>query len=126
MINIDDSRSDKSGLVHAIAADAGAGAEPFTLDTLYGIVMDRKKTGKPGSYTTYLFEKGIDKILKKIGEESAEVIIAAKSDNRAETIYELSDLAYHATVLMVEMGITPDDIKKELASRHGASKPQQE
>jgi len=95
-------------------------AEPFTLDTLYGIVTDRKKNRKPGSYTTYLFDKGIDKILKKIGEESAEVIIAGKSGVKAEAIYELSDLVYHLMVLMAEMGITPEDVKKELASRHAA------
>ena len=92
--------------------------EPFSLDKLYAIITDRKKNSKPGSYTTYLFEKGIDKILKKIGEESAEVIIAGKSGDKAETIYELSDLAYHAMVLMAEMGITPDDVINELKSRH--------
>ena len=92
--------------------------EPFTLDTLYKIVMDRKINPKPGSYTTYLYEKGIDKILKKLGEESTEVIIAGKSNDKAETIYELADLAYHAMVLMAQMGIRPDDVIKELASRH--------
>ncbi|MDR2569755.1 MAG: bifunctional phosphoribosyl-AMP cyclohydrolase/phosphoribosyl-ATP diphosphatase HisIE [Oscillospiraceae bacterium] len=89
--------------------------KPFSIDTLYGIITDRKATKKPGSYTTYLFEKGLDKILKKFGEESTEVIIAAKSDDKAETIYELADLTYHALVLMTEMGISPEDIKKELA-----------
>ena len=96
----------------------GSGFEPFTLDTLYNIIADRKTNGKPGSYTTYLFEKGIDKILKKLGEESTEVIIAAKAGDKAEAVYELADLAYHAMVLMAEMGITPGDVKKELASRH--------
>ena len=70
-----------------------------------------------GSYTTYLFEKGIDKILKKIGEESTEVIVAAKGNDKAETIYELADLMYHSLVLMVEMGISVDDVYSELASR---------
>ena len=96
----------------------GDAAETFTLDTLYGIVMDRKQNKKPGSYTAYLFEKGIDKILKKIGEESAEVIIAGKAGSKAETIYEIADLVYHTMVLMADMGITPGDVKKELASRH--------
>ena len=92
--------------------------KPFSLDTLHGIIKDRKANKKPGSYTTYLFEKGTDKILKKLGEESTEVIIAAKAGDRAETIYELADLTYHVMVLMTDMGITLDDIKNELASRH--------
>ena len=71
-----------------------------------------------GSYTSYLFEKGIDKILKKVGEESTEVIIAGKAGDRKETVYEIADLAYHLMVLMVEMGLTPEDIRRELASRH--------
>ncbi|MBQ2863232.1 MAG: phosphoribosyl-ATP diphosphatase, partial [Clostridia bacterium] len=71
-----------------------------------------------GSYTTYLFDKGIDKILKKVGEECTEVIIAGKADDKAETVYEIADLAYHVMVLMVEMGISVDDIHRELASRH--------
>ena len=96
----------------------GDNAEPFTLDTLYDIIADRKTNRKQGSYTTYLFDKGADKILKKLGEESTEVIIAGKSGDKAETIYEIADLAYHAMVLMVQMGITTDDVKKELASRH--------
>jgi len=96
----------------------GESGEPFSLETLYSIIEDRKTNKKPGSYTTYLFEKGVDKILKKIGEESAEVIIAGKAGDRAETIYEIADLAYHTMVLMAEMGIKPDVIKKELASRH--------
>ena len=77
-----------------------------------------KTEKKEGSYTTYLFEKGIDKILKKVGEECTEVIIAGKADDKAETIYEISDLVYHVLVLMVEMGISIEDIRKELASRH--------
>ncbi len=90
----------------------------FSLDGLYDLIAGRKTDKKEGSYTTYLFEKGIDKILKKIGEESTEVIIASKADDKKETIYEVADLAYHIMVMMVEMGISLDDIKKELASRH--------
>ena len=90
----------------------------FTLKGLYELLEDRKATKPEGSYTTYLFEKGIDKILKKIGEESTEVIIGGKAGDKKETIYELADLAYHAMVLMVEMGITVEDVHKELASRH--------
>lgn len=82
------------------------------------LIEGRKTEKKEGSYTTYLFEKGIDKILKKVGEESTEVIIAGKADDKAETIYEISDLTYHVLVLMVQMGISIDDIYKELASRH--------
>lgn len=96
----------------------GSGARPFSLDTLCNIITDRKINRKPGSYTTYLFDKGIDKILKKLGEESTEVIIAGKAGDKPETIYEIADLAYHAMVLMVEMGITPADVISELASRH--------
>ena len=90
----------------------------FSLDILMDMIKGRKTEKKEGSYTTYLFEKGIDKILKKVGEESTEVIIAGKADDKAETIYEISDLTYHVLVLMVEMGISLEDIRKELASRH--------
>ncbi len=90
----------------------------FSMDGLYDLLKGRKKDLPEGSYTTYLFQKGIDKILKKIGEESTEVIIAAKADDKAETVYEVSDLAYHLMVMMVEMGISVDDVRKELASRH--------
>ena len=90
----------------------------FTLRGLYELLEDRKAKLPEGSYTTYLFQKGIDKILKKVGEESTEVIIAGKANDKAETIYELADLAYHAMVLMVQIGITVDDVHKELASRH--------
>ena len=90
----------------------------FSLDALMNLIEGRKTEKKEGSYTTYLFEKGIDKILKKVGEESTEVIIAGKADDKAETIYEISDLTYHVLVLMVQMGISIDDIKRELASRH--------
>ena len=92
--------------------------QEFSLNGLYDMLVGRKNDKPEGSYTTYLFEKGIDKILKKVGEESTEVIIAAKADDRNETVYELADLAYHAMVLMVQMGITVEDIHKELASRH--------
>lgn len=90
----------------------------FSTDELYELIKGRKTEGKEGSYTTYLFEKGIDKILKKVGEESTEVIIAAKGGDRTETVYEIADLVYHVMVLMVEMEISNDDIAKELASRH--------
>ena len=82
-------------------------------------LLDGRKREKPeGSYTTYLFEKGIDKILKKIGEECTEVIIAAKADDKKETVYEIADLAYHVMVMMTEMGISLEDVHRELASRH--------
>ena len=90
----------------------------FSYQGLYKLIEGRKTEKKEGSYTTYLFEKGLDKILKKVGEESTEVIIAAKAQDKKDTIYEISDLIYHLTVLMVEAGITLEDIKKELASRH--------
>lgn len=90
----------------------------FSYEGLIELIKGRKTEKKEGSYTTYLFEKGIDKILKKVGEESTEVIIAAKDNDKAETIYEISDLAYHIMVLMIEMGITLEDIHRELASRH--------
>ena len=90
----------------------------FTMDGLYELLETRKANLPEGSYTTYLFQKGIDKILKKIGEESTEVIIAGKADDKKETVYEIADLAYHIMVMMVEMGISVNDIRKELASRH--------
>ena len=90
----------------------------FSMDGLYELLLGRKQQKPEGSYTTYLFEKGIDKILNKVGEECTEVIIAGKADDKAETVYEIADLAYHVMVLMVEMGISVEDIKKELASRH--------
>lgn len=96
------------------------GEEPdgFDINSLYQLLVGRKETLPEGSYTTYLFQKGLDKILKKVGEENTEVIIAAKANDKAETIYEIADLVYHVMVLMVEMGISVEDIKKELASRH--------
>ena len=93
-------------------------SERFTLDALAGLIADRRKNPKEGSYTNYLFDKGLDKILKKIGEESTEVIIAAKDEDKAETVYEIADLAYHILVLMEQNGITISQIKDELASRH--------
>ena len=90
----------------------------FSLDGLYEMLVGRKVEGKEGSYTTYLFSKGKEKILKKVGEECTEVVIGAMKDSRDETIYEISDLAYHVLVLMIEMGISLNDIRTELASRH--------
>ena len=90
----------------------------FSMDGLYDLLVGRKETMPEGSYTTYLFQKGIDKILKKVGEESTEVIIGGKAGDKDETIYEIADLAYHVMVLMVEMGISLEDVRKELASRH--------
>ena len=93
-------------------------APAFSVQSLVDTIEGRKLNPKEGSYTTYLFEKGIDKILKKVGEECTEVIIAGKADDKAETIYEISDLMYHVLVLMIEMGISVDDIMNELKSRH--------
>ncbi|MBR2988892.1 MAG: bifunctional phosphoribosyl-AMP cyclohydrolase/phosphoribosyl-ATP diphosphatase HisIE [Clostridia bacterium] len=92
--------------------------EKFSMDGLYELLLDRKENLPEGSYTTYLFNKGIDKILKKVGEESTEVIIAGKAGDKKETIYEIADLAYHLMVLMCEMGITVNEVREELASRH--------
>lgn len=97
--------------------DKPAGAE-FSMQKLYELLQERKKDMPEGSYTTYLFSKGRDKILKKVGEESTEVIIASKADDKGETIYEVADLAYHVLVMMVDMGITVDDILAELKSRN--------
>lgn len=90
----------------------------FSYEDLMELIKGRKTEKKEGSYTTYLFEKGLDKILKKVGEESTEVIIAAKDNDKAETVYEIADLAYHVMVLMIEAGIDLADIHKELSSRH--------
>ena len=99
-----------------------SGKEAFSYEGLMDLIKGRRDEPKEGSYTTYLFEKGLDKILKKVGEETTEVIVAAKSaeqsGDNAETVYEIADLAYHVMVLMAEAGISLDDIKKELASRH--------
>ncbi|MBR5768025.1 MAG: bifunctional phosphoribosyl-AMP cyclohydrolase/phosphoribosyl-ATP diphosphatase HisIE [Clostridia bacterium] len=90
----------------------------FSVDGLAQLLAERNATRPEGSYTTYLFEKGRDKILKKVGEECTEVIIAGKADDKRETVYEIADLAYHVLVLMTDMGISVDDVRKELASRH--------
>ena len=96
----------------------GEETEKFKLEGLYQLLEGRKKDLPEGSYTTYLFQKGLDKILKKVGEECTEVIIAGKADDKAETVYEIADLCYHVLVLMVQMGISVEDIRTELASRH--------
>ena len=90
----------------------------FTLDGLMELIKGRKTEKKEGSYTTYLFEKGLDKILKKVGEESTEVIIAAKAQDKKETVYEIADLAYHVMVLMAQADISLEEVRSELASRH--------
>ncbi|MBQ8954155.1 MAG: bifunctional phosphoribosyl-AMP cyclohydrolase/phosphoribosyl-ATP diphosphatase HisIE [Clostridia bacterium] len=92
--------------------------QDFSLEALYQLLQGRKTSPKEGSYTTYLFQKGIDKILKKVGEECTEVIVAGKGGDRDETVFEIADLTYHVLVLMVEMGIAPKDIFAQLASRH--------
>ncbi len=92
--------------------------EEFSMEGLYSLLENRKSEMPEGSYTTYLFSKGRDKILKKVGEESTEVIIGGKADDKNETVYEIADLAYHVMVLMVDMGISVKDIQKELGSRH--------
>lgn len=97
---------------------AGKEKEPFSVEGLYALLEGRKKDLPEGSYTTYLFQKGMDKILKKVGEECTEVIIAGKAGDKRETVYEIADLMYHIMVLMVEMGISVEDVRTELASRH--------
>lgn len=92
--------------------------ESFSYEGLYEMLVGRKVEKKEGSYTTYLFEKGIDKILKKVGEECTEVIIGAKGGDKAETVYEIADLLYHITVMMIEMDISIDEVTAELAKRH--------
>ena len=96
----------------------GESPEPFSVKGLYALLEGRRESLPEGSYTTYLFRKGIDKILKKVGEECTEVIIAGKAGDKKETVYEIADLMYHIMVLMVEMGISVDDVRSELASRH--------
>ncbi|MBQ2955698.1 MAG: bifunctional phosphoribosyl-AMP cyclohydrolase/phosphoribosyl-ATP diphosphatase HisIE [Clostridia bacterium] len=90
----------------------------FSMEALYDVIAGRKLNPKEGSYTTYLFNKGVDKILKKVGEECTEVIIEGKAGDKEAAVYEIADLAYHLMVLMVEMGITPADVFAQLASRH--------
>ena len=94
----------------------------FSIDGLYDLIKGRKIEKKEGSYTTYLFEQGIDKILKKVGEECTEVIVAGKGGDKAETVFEISDLTYHVLVLMVQMNIAPKEIIAELAKRHVVDK----
>ena len=90
----------------------------FSYEGLYRLIEGRRHTPKEGSYTTYLFEKGLDKILKKVGEECTEVIIGGRKEDREETVYEIADLCYHVMVLMVQMGITVEDVTRELEKRH--------
>ncbi len=94
----------------------------FSIEGLYDLIKGRKDNPKEGSYTSYLFDKGVDKILKKVGEECTEVVIAAKGGDKEETVFEISDLTYHVLVLMAECGITLNDIKAQLASRHVVDK----
>lgn len=100
------------------APDSGAAEARFSLDGLYELLLGRKAERPAGSYTTYLFDKGREKILKKVGEECTEVIIGAMKDNREETVFEVADLTYHVLVLLAEMGVTPDEVRAELARRH--------
>ncbi|MGP5428817.1 bifunctional phosphoribosyl-AMP cyclohydrolase/phosphoribosyl-ATP diphosphatase HisIE [Enterococcus malodoratus] len=93
-----------------------------TIDALYELVKGRKEAPQEGSYTSYLFEKGVEKILKKVGEESTEVVIGAMKEDRTETVFEISDLVYHVLVLMVEMGIDLAEVRQELANRHVVDK----
>ena len=90
----------------------------FTYEGLYELIKGRKTNPKEGSYTTYLFDKGLEKILKKVGEECTEVIIAGGRRDKEETVFEISDLCYHVMVLMVELGISVEDITRELEKRH--------
>lgn len=96
----------------------GKNLPSFSMDSLYALIAGRKNEAKAGSYTSYLFEKGVDKILKKVGEEAAEVIIAGCRQDREETVFEIADLTYHVMVLMVQLGITPEDVMRKLESRH--------
>lgn len=93
-----------------------------TIDTLYELIKGRKEIPQEGSYTSYLFEKGIEKILKKVGEESTEVVIGAMKEDYNETVFEISDLVYHVLVLMVEMGIDLSQVRQELENRHVVDK----
>ena len=107
----------ESCFFNSVYIKEGAQAQ-FSFESLYKLLMSRKAEMPQGSYTTYLFEKGLDKILKKVGEETTEVIIAAKAEDKKETIYEIADLAYHVLVLMAQSGITVEEVRDELASRH--------
>lgn len=101
-------------------------ANQQTLEELYDIIKGRKETPKEGSYTNYLFDKGLDKILKKVGEEATEVVIAAKNEDSRELVYETADVLYHLLVLLVEKGISYEAILEELASREGIISKTQE
>ena len=92
--------------------------KPFAYEALYQLILGRKQQPQPGSYTTYLFEKGLDKILKKVGEECTEVIIGAAKQDKTEALYEIADLTYHVMVLMAELGIEVEDVTRELEKRH--------
>lgn len=92
--------------------------EQFSYEGLYRLLEERRAKRPEGSYTTYLFEKGLDKILKKVGEECTEVIIGGRKEDKEETIYEIADLTYHVMVLMVQMGISLEDVTRELEKRH--------
>ena len=137
MVNIDELKFDEKGLIPAVVVEPEGPAchlgtfscfenpvwqsesrHEFSPEALYQLLEGRKRDMPEGSYTSYLFEKGLDKILKKVGEECTEVIIAAKAEDKKETVYEIADLAYHVMVLMVEAGISVEDVHKELASRH--------
>ncbi|HNX14574.1 MAG TPA: bifunctional phosphoribosyl-AMP cyclohydrolase/phosphoribosyl-ATP diphosphatase HisIE [Oscillospiraceae bacterium] len=107
----------ESCFYETVYEDAGAEKNAFSLDALYGLLCDRKEKLPEGSYTTYLFQKGKEKILKKVGEESTEVVVAAMKSDKKEAVCEIADLCYHTLVLMAEMGITPSDVSAELASR---------
>ena len=106
--------------------EAKEGLSSFSLAALYELIAGRKEERREGSYTSYLFEKGLDKILKKVGEESTEVVIAAKNNDRQELLYELGDITYHLLVLMVEMGLSVDEVKAELRRRHVVDKKQKQ
>ena len=101
-------------------------ANQQTLEALYAIIKGRKETPKEGSYTNYLFDKGLDKILKKVGEEATEVVIAAKNEDPRELVYETADVLYHLLVLLVEKGVSYEAILEELASREGVISKTQE
>ena len=101
-------------------------ANQQTLEELYAIIKGRKETPKEGSYTNYLFDKGLDKILKKVGEEATEVVIAAKNENPRELVYETADVLYNLLVLLVEKGVSYEAILEELASREGVISKTQE
>ena len=101
-------------------------ANQQTLEELYAIIKERKETPKEGSYTNYLFDKGLDKILKKVGEEATEVVIAAKNEDPQELVYETADVLYHLLVLLVEKGVPYEAILEELASREGVISKTQE